>query len=528
MRYSTLFLVGFLLCFSTLSFAQTNADPDVKTHHLRVAQPYAPLVPELTYHVPDTLEPHSDLLLTDIEDRPFFDRFSWQMFIGLIWPADPNKRGVANSRVTPENFHRYNSSDSQGSTPVVWLTFRTADDLFPGDASSKPPLWGADYQETKKTLSMFSKGHSLTEVDEAFSGPLIDQNHQYVRYDILVNEVMYNYIRHNEWYLKKNIPKMPTQARLPPLNGVPISQPQTHTLITETEPKGNSIEIKSAWRVMITEDDLDPSKPWRKADDLSRYYVIDAQIEDVASGEMKLAKMGLVGLHLVQKTPQFTEGIWASFEHIDNIEAPANSGLRPSFNSGGVVVPNGYSYEPSSTLIKEELNRVPVEVSRIWEIPNTPIAKPMPRSSTQFKYGFSTQAMNKTYQELLAGTVWQNYQLVITQWPTDPTSFYPRPNFLPRVNHLPDDAPPGLKNLYARAQQEQLNAYPRWAGLPLPMVGALNTTMETYFQNSEVPEQTSCMGCHYGAADTDFSWIVKKRTYPQPYNQGRLNPEDGK
>jgi hypothetical protein len=149
--------------------------------------------------------------------------------------------------------------------------------------------------------------------------------------------------------------------------------------------------------------------------------------------------------------------------------------------------------------------------------------------------------MNQKYQELLKGTVWENYQLVITQWPTDPGSFYAKPFFYPRgipfKNPPAKNEPLAVKKVYQRALDNAKYAYPRWSGLPIPQVGALNSVMETYFQNPKKDhdlEDTSCMGCHYGASDMDYSWALKLRTWPQSlksgqnFAQGRLDPEDTK
>ena len=38
------------------------------------------------------------------EARPFFDRFSWQSFIALNWPADPNRRGEPLDPDNPDVF----------------------------------------------------------------------------------------------------------------------------------------------------------------------------------------------------------------------------------------------------------------------------------------------------------------------------------------------------------------------------------------------------------------------------------------
>jgi hypothetical protein len=526
-----------------INYSVTKKGPDYQApHNTRVAKPYKEIIPTLSPNVPVVLKPHSRLVLTDVEDRTFFDYFGWQTFVGLVWPADATARGVADQSVTPNDFKNFNTTNSNNPNrvPVVWESFRTFDAVLPNNASAltvQPPAWDDEEYKRPFNLDITSKGHSPDALNEAFSSPLIDQNRQYVRYNLQLNEVMYEFIRQNKWYLKGNLPKSPTQASLPPLPVIApenlqidsVQQPQTNTVIRQPV-NGNSIEIKSSWRIMITEKDA--TKPWRIVDDLSKYFVSTANITDAVTGDtIKDQKVGLVGLHIVVKTPQFTQGIWSSFEHVDNVKT--SDGTRPSFNSGnGVFYPQGFDSIPPKFAdgVKAPLeeNRRPIEVSRIYKIPTTPVGKALPN----LKYGLSTVGLNKSYKELLKGTVWENYELVITQWPTDPTSFYAKPFMYPRGT--PDSKQPQpVLDAYARAKANAASAYPRWAGLPIPQTGALNTTMETYFQNPsakpQMPlENSSCMGCHYGASDTDFSWALKLRTYPQSYDQGRINKLDSK
>ncbi len=507
-------------------------------HKTRVKEPYKKLVPRILPDIPNQLKPHSRLLLTDVEDRPFFDYFAWQTFIGLVWPVDQNYRGVPDRQITSADFKKYNTNNKSkpNRVPVVWETFRTFNAVLPNTKESianPPKEWNAIAYSRPFKLDLMSKGSKHGNLDEAFSSPLIDQNRQYVRYNLQMNEVMYEFIRQNKWYLKENLPKSPTQATLPPLPVDPATgkiiseqQAQTNTIVKQPV-NGNSIEIKSAWRIMITEEDN--TKPWRKKDDLSRYFIAKANIRDAVTGEIKKNQLvGLVGLHIVVKTPQFAQGIWSSFEHNDNVKTQKGSKIRPSFhNDGNKVYKQGFSYQPDALSVKkaqkEEL-RIPVEVSRVYKIPDTPTGK-----TTNFPDGLSTVGLNKTYQKLLEGTVWKNYQLVITQWPTDPARFYAKPFLYPRGPKPNSKSLPAIKEVYKRALENAKRAYPKWSGLPIPQVGALNTVMETYFQNPNPDslgirqplENTSCMGCHYGASDMSYSWALKLRTYPQQFNQGR-------
>ena len=106
----------------------------------------------------------------------------------------------------------------------------------------------------------------------------------------------------------------------------------------------------------------------------------------------------------------------------------------------------------------------------------------------------NTKLTNDRYRKALAGTVWANYQLVVTQWPTRTTN----PAATPPTNIAGDPFPPDASTT---------------------SVG--NTTMETYFQ-----DVMSCMECHDGArlALTDFVWFVNLRAQPpDPGMTRRMN-----
>jgi hypothetical protein len=505
-------------------------------HNTRVSDPYYLVRPHLSPQVPVNLNPHSRLVLTDVEDRTFFDYFAWQAFIGLVWPADPSLRGVPRSDVDSTTFKTYNSNDplNPNRVPVVWETFREFDDVFVMDSVTTPESWDETIYGRPFKLDLLSKGQ-LNQAGVP-GHPLVDQNRQYVRYNLQMNEVMYEFVRQNKWYYKGNLPKSPTQATLPPLPLTDdtiayVQQPQTNTIITQPV-NGNSITIKSAWRIMITANDTAGYK-YRRIDNLSRYFVSEAMVQDPVTGDTSVRQVGLVGLHVVVKTPQFTQGIWSSFEHIDNVEAPP--GVRASFHSDTAgFQKHGYSYTPAEIMangvgVVAEAARQPVEVSRIYKIPNTPTG-----TSPTLPLGLSTVGLNAAYKGVLQGTVWENYQLVITQWPTDPTSFYAKPFLTPRGPKPDANQPKAVQDAYSRAMANATAAYPRWSGLPIPQYGSLNTTMETYFQNPpdsiQTLESTSCMGCHYGASDTDYVWGFKLRTFPQNptygFDQGRIHPAD--
>jgi len=187
---------------------------------------------------------------------------------------------------------------------------------------------------------------------------------------------------------------------------------------------------------------------------------------DPVKGKCRMQKMGLVGLHFVQKTPMRPQWVWSSFEQIDNVPEPdiaPSSGRRYSLNDPS----RAQALDPSTA---------PPQISRS----NLPADNPRPMQVIRSKkIADSTRKTNADYQALLRGTVWEHYQLVMTQWPK-----FPQP------------------------EQENGAPFPGQFTGPDPMTNIANTTMETYFQKSA---STSCMTCHDAARrkGTDFVWFLQ-------------------
>jgi hypothetical protein len=293
------------------------------------------------------------------------------------------------------------------------------------------------------------------EGNESLSVPLIDQRKNYALYEIRYNEVQYNFIVNNGLYLSKNL------YTYQKANGgavtMPISNPTTQ----------GSILIKAAWKHLTAQDDL------------SRYYVINEIVYDPVSKTCKKEMMGLVGLHIAQKVDQFGEWVWSSFEQVDNV--PGAGAKAPFTFNNGTNTPSttnhGFANKPANKILNpDSASRVPVQVVRLNEIPTTPSIG-------------NTVQINKLFQAALSGTWLKYYQLVITQWPSNASQF---------------------------KQFTQNGIYPADCGAAFPVNNAVNTTMETYFQNMNDAAGAggnSCMSCHYQAPNTDFSWSLQLRSH---------------
>ncbi len=133
------------------------------------------------------------------------------------------------------------------------------------------------------------------------ANPLVAQNHTYTRYEGRLNEPEYDALAGHGWSLGQNLPDPAHPAALPT----------------------GSIAVKAAWRPLNAAD-----SPAVRA----RYYVVEnANIVDVAktlaAGHVVCSKsdVALVGLHIVIRTKDRPQGLWGTFEHVDNVP-PAGMG----------------------------------------------------------------------------------------------------------------------------------------------------------------------------------------------------------
>jgi hypothetical protein len=355
---------------------------------------------------------------------PFFDNYSWRSFIALNWPA----MSGADNRGLPDRSKAF--GDTSG--PRVWGTWKSRYEIFqPG--GSLPSAWtsydgvnpcGASNQVvTLRSFSAFADFNQAIVSLTNHGNPLVAQNRTYIRYEVRVNRSQFDSIVDNKWYLADNLPT--ATAPVPFKNG--------------------STEIKAAWRILTDADTAEVRK---------RYYIVPgAQVLDVSSGQCAARDIALVGFHIVTKTPNRPQWIWSSFEHVDNVpglssEPPPPAGIPRSFNNPGqpqALIPEGRPPALSPD--------------------NPPASDPSPMQVVRKQpIQSKTMDMNRTYWNLpeIKGTVWQNYMLVMTQWPTQIAPESPTNN-----------------------------------GAPFPSSGSTlsNTTMETYFQFDDGTGH--CMVCHH-------------------------------
>ena len=258
---------------------------------------------------------------------PDFDNFAWRAFIALNWPSltDPAHRGE------PDRAKRLGD---QG--PRVWETFKARYELFqvgPDGRPIAPKPWatyeaanpcGTDVDNRAKTLATFTPFMDFNQ--SAFlpgvgANPLVAQNGAYTRYEARINEPEYSALAVHDWSLGQTLPDPAHPAELPV----------------------GSIAVKAAWRPLNAAD-----TPAVRA----RYYVVEnANVVDVAktlaAGHVVCSKsdVALVGLHIVIRTKERPQGLWGTFEHVDNVP-PAGEGEAREPDAGQAGAP--YSYFDAS------------------------------------------------------------------------------------------------------------------------------------------------------------------------------------
>ena len=311
---------------------------------------------------------------TDIP-MDYFDDFSWRELVAMVWPAEKGHRGVAD---------KAKKLDAPG--PRVFETYKSLWELFHDDGSAPKPF--NQYEPAKVNACAAATGFGdvvlasksgIDDIGQAgvgeLVGPLVAQNGKYVRLQTLYNQVAYDYLFSHKYYLRANLPPVPT-----PRPDLPVVQ----------FPMG-SVIIKAAWL------DLTGFSDAQKA----RFYSRIAVVKDANAGTCSKVTMGLVGIHIAVKTPSRPQWIWSSFEQVDAVPPKAFGGTgKFTFNDGNKKNP-----QPSEN---------PLKLIPLMKEPATPYNV---ERSIMMPIHPKTELMNLVYQRLVHGTPWEFYQIVTTQWP---------------------------------------------------------------------------------------------------------------
>lgn len=340
------------------------AEPGVKTERVNATLAARAVPITISYSVPNELnESGGGAPKATMQQAA---AFAWQEFIALNWPAVNQTGGVVNNafvrqRDVPDQNCKFGDPNCNG--PLVWETFRSKVEIFPGDGNPPPGYpqvaqgddsYGYDnlptynYSSPVPACTQPSPSTSQTPVpsfinldetdqitlDSMFAGVAPTQvagnsSPQLIRFLAKANRAEYTYVASpgttaawwqgppvisaTQAYLKQN-------QKSPPAGG--------HDYVSL--PYG-TIEIKAGWRVLNPAEIA--SKRFKTA--TARYY--ENLNNNACYSE---STFGLVALHIIQKTPSAPHFIYATFEQADNImTAPrATAGPTPVEDEDGNIV----------------------------------------------------------------------------------------------------------------------------------------------------------------------------------------------
>ncbi len=341
------------------------------------------------------------------------------------------------------------NKDHPNGIGTEWENYKEAFDIFLPEAKAPTP-WGKPSNSKAppceaiksggKVLRTTSKVHpTISETNQAVGGVLIDRNSNIVHYEVYMNQPMFEYVVENQFY------NALTQA------GSKIDFPT------------GSMELKASWRI------LDET-----VDDISRYhtskaiiYIPDSSLirtkgclPSAVTDKMKICSeelVGLVGLHMVYKTPSNPNFTWMTFEQIDNVDSNEVDGKTI----------------PATFRNKDKVKAGCPDNSRQCDCPDqetSQITRQIPIPDWVSKVNVSVQDSLRKAQ-----SIWANYELVGIQWAKDDTR----------------------------------------TGNPL-LTNLGNASMETFNQTA-----SSCIGCHAFARSSnptiysDFSWVMGRAENPK-------------
>ncbi|WP_354179953.1 hypothetical protein [Bradyrhizobium sp. LA6.1] len=390
-----------------------------------------------------------------------FDFYSWLTFIAMNSPADGE---VIGQGPRPGGDARTKWEDLQNYRPLA--------DVMLGDGSK--PVWGKrDVPDECKPMD--GAGKIIFRLgEEAFNqpfktGPLIDQDGNYALFDILMNKPMFDYIVDNGLYSKQGQEAFGQTVEFP----TGSNPGKDKTTGADLPGRMGAIMVKVSYRI------LDPLK---SANLINQFHTVDALIYFPGGKATKAGpacvekKLGLIGFHVGHKTAFAPQWVWTSFEHVSNaptVDDVANGNLLPRYNFFSAACKTNCPAK----------NDTPPQP---WD----------PDTSLKFKANYRSQVvrdkmipgfvqqevtdLNRPFRATLKGTVWANYMLLATQWPS--------------------------------AHESKTDPL----GAPAPTYLA-NTTLETYGQGRVPLASSSCMACHGNATTqhvpataSDFTFILEK------------------
>lgn len=342
-----------------------------------------PAAPELTAEAP-----YLPILSVPPKDLPSrsasleqIAQFAWQEFLALNWKASvdaTNPPSATNPRGMPDLNWNYSMPAPQSPNPLVWQTYAQTTELRPNGPLTTPwanlgiPVYSY-YTPPVQGNGVNNLWNNLDEDNEIGSCDIYanynaqPEPKELVLFQVRVNKDEYEYLRTNYGPDQNCAPAGTSGAmNYPNCNqsaGGLLAQAQAAVIVNIQKPGylyfpaqattcdcppeqaiclpcGNAapggpegaIEVKSAWRRLLPSEDA------------SRFFTTTSVYYDLnESGQLAYYNdtFALVGMHIIHKTRNFPDFIFATFEQVDVENSDAQFvPLAPTFPPPAVAPPN--------------------------------------------------------------------------------------------------------------------------------------------------------------------------------------------
>ncbi|MFT6333470.1 MAG: hypothetical protein ACJATI_000197 [Halioglobus sp.] len=439
-------------------------------------------------------------------------QFAWQEFIALNWPAVSNGRGAPDTN-QKNGFISASQLGSSTYTPV-WQTYWHRNELFPATDSvpvvpsikdTTPPRYQYtnSYPYGGAGNGDYTLWNNLDEINElgedaVFAHSIAVTSHPYtsgvdstyqVLYEAKMNFDGSNYI--NEYGLNidstRSTLKAQTVAAIS-ANGVCGADPTQYICLPcgdlSSGIEGN-IEIKSAWR-KLTSDEANSNK--YHIQNVIYYHNTPIPGSSKLQQSYYTDTMGLVGLHIIHKTKTFPNFVYATWEHVDNLDVDTTTNKR---------------------LVYTEIENTSDFGDKAQTVHNILRTHPIPNSISSVN-DMVEQYLNSQH------SVWQYYKLINVQAkPMDVSSV--------DTTSLDSIIDPSNSSFYLSnsviESNKELQTFTGTTASPDP---------NNNIVNGKEPKinMGGCMGCHGNAQalGTDFNFLIAKAPFSFPEFTGPIEP----